>query len=125
MLHFGSKASAAEQGAAREVVQTFYTARAEGDWHTACPLLAPGVRFGMKQAGGRGDEGCGRGIKSLTAGSTMRVGETTLAHVMSLRRRGREAFLVYTSGRGAEFGLQIKHVDGSWKVFGLNPTPIG
>lgn len=125
IVHFGTKASAAEQAAATNVVQTFYTARAEEDWHTACPLLTPGMRLGVKQIGGRGDDGCGRGIKSLTAGSTMEAGETTLAHVKTLRRRGVEGFLVYTSGRGAEFGLLIKHVNGSWKVSGLNPTPIG
>jgi len=125
IVHFGTKASAAEQAAAANAVQTFYTARAEEDWHTACPLLSPGMRFGVKQIGGRGDAGCGRGIESLTAASTLQAGEVTLAHVASLRRSRIRAFLVYTSGRGSEFGLLIKHIDGDWKIEGLNPTPIG
>src|SRR4249919_1051020 len=45
IVHFGSKASAAEQAAATNVVQTFYTARVDKDWHTACPLLTPGGRL--------------------------------------------------------------------------------
>jgi hypothetical protein len=123
-VHFGSKASAAEQAAATETVRAFYTARAEENWPTACPLLTPKARLAVQQDGGRGVAGCGRGVKSMTALATMEAGETTLAKVKALRRRGVEGFLIYTSGKGTEFGLLIKYVDGGWKVAGLNPTPI-
>ncbi|HEX7245502.1 MAG TPA: hypothetical protein VF245_08065 [Solirubrobacterales bacterium] len=124
ILHFGDKGTEAEAEAAAASLESYLTGREEKDWQTACPHLSAEMRGRLKQIGGPGDAGCGKGIEALTATASTAEGEATIAAVKGLRREGSQGYLIYVTGAKKTNAILMVLEEGEWKLVGVNPTTL-
>jgi len=124
ILRFGHKGTEAEAEEAAASLESFLTGREDKDWQTACLYLAAEIRGRLKQIGGPGDAGCGKGVEALTAEASVGEGEGTVAAVKGIRREGNQGYLIYVTGAEKTNAILMILEGGKWKLVGVNPTPL-
>ena len=126
---WGLEASAAEREEVTATLRTFYDARAEADWATACRFLAAPQKaeFAGFVRGKSGNAACAEAMRGLAAGVPERAfdREARIDYVLSLRVGEGNAFLIYTRpGEAQVYANAFAREGGDWKVVSVGPSVI-
>lgn len=128
---FGSEASTADRAAAGRALQAYYDALASGDTEAACALLTAKTREGIQRTleqlqgqGGNLPKTCPEILK-LTTNPRSGSPQLRIDELLSLRRQGDDAFLIYRAGDGKVYSIAMSDENGDWKVGGVSASPLG
>jgi hypothetical protein len=128
---YGSEASTADRAAAGRALQDFYDALGRGDTEAACAMLTSHTREGIQQTieqlqgqGGNLPKTCPQILK-LTVSADQHSPQLQIDLLLSLRRQGDDAFLIYKAGDGKVRSIAMSEENGTWKVGGVSATPLG
>jgi hypothetical protein len=127
---YGDEGDESELQEAAEIVHSFYVARAEGKWDTACSYLAKSNIEQLEQLGAQApefkDAGCGPILKAFTRPLPAAVQrEITTVNAGSFRRDGEQGFLIYYGADETVYAMPLVDEDGSWKVAALSGSALG
>ena len=127
---FGDEGSESELQEVAEVVHSFYVARAEEKWDTACSYLAKSNVEQLEQLAAQSPQltgsGCGPILKAFTRPLPAAVQrEITTVDAGSFRREGEQGFLIYYGAEHATYAMPLREEGGSWKVAALSGTTLG
>ena len=126
---WGLEASGAERARVTRLVRAFLDARARADWKVACRHAAAKQRrtFERLAVGRNGIEACARGMALLARGIPARAfrREAAIGEVLSLRKGGGYAFLIYCPADGEVYARALRLEGGSWRVISVGPTKLG
>lgn len=127
---FGDESGESELQEAAEAVYSFYVARAEEQWDTACSYLSKSNIEQLEQLGSHSpqfkDAGCAQILKAFTRPLPAAVDrEITTVDAGSLRREGEQGFLIYFGADHVKYAMPLRDEDGSWKVTALSGTTLG
>jgi hypothetical protein len=126
---FGSESDESELQEAAEVVHSFYVARAEEQWATACSYLSKSnieqlERLADQSAQSEGAD-CATVLKAFTRPLPAAVErEITTVDAGSLRREGDQGFLIYYGAGHETYAMPLKEEGGSWKITALSGTTL-
>jgi hypothetical protein len=129
---YGSEASQADRLAAGSALDAYYQALGSGDTDSACALLTSRTREGIQQTlqqmqsqgGGAAPTTCSQ-ILRLTVSPGSRSPQLRLTELLSLRRQGDDAFLIYKAGDGKVYAIAMSEEGGSWKVGAVSAGALG
>jgi hypothetical protein len=124
ILRFGQAGTKAETRTASAHLAAYFFDREGEDWGPACSYLSAEMQARLKQIGGRGSAGCGKGIEAMTARASMDEGEAAIVKVKGLRKEGRQGFLIYRTDAGKTNAMLMVLEGGEWRLGGVNPTPL-
>ena len=127
---FGDESDESELQEAAEVVHSFYVARAEEKWDTACSYLAKANIEQLEQLAAQSPQfkgsGCGPILKAFTRPLPAAVQrEITTVDAGSFRREGEQGFLIYYGAEQTVYAMPLREEDGSWKVAALSGSALG
>lgn len=127
---FGDEGSESELQEVAEVVHSFYVARAEEKWDTACSYLAKSNVEQLEQLAAQSPQltgsDCGPILKAFTRPLPAAVQrEITTVDAGSFRREGEQGFLIYYGAEHATYAMPLREEGGSWKVAALSGTTLG
>jgi hypothetical protein len=127
---YGDEGGESELQEAAEVVHSFYVARAEEKWDTACSYLAKSNIEQLEQIGSQApelkDAGCAPILEAFTRPLPAAVQrEITTVDAGSFRRDGDQGFLIYYGADQTVYAMPLREEDGSWKVAALSGTTLG
>jgi hypothetical protein len=122
ILGYGKAGTEAEAKAAAVPLSAYFRDREIEYWPAACSYLSTAMRLRMKQIGGGGEAGCGKGIEAATTERSTSDGEATIMAIKGIRREGRRGFLIYRTEAGETNAMPMVLEAGEWKVDGVNPT---
>jgi hypothetical protein len=127
---FGEESDESELREAAEVVHSFYVARTEGQWDTACSYLAKSNVEQLEQLAAQSPQSKGADCAALLKAFTRPLPaalerEITTVDAGSLRREGDQGFLIYYGARHQTYAMPLKEEGGSWKVTALSATTLG
>ncbi len=125
---FGAEESESELEEAATALHDFYVARTREEWRRACANLSKTVSAQLEQLAARGKQGgqtgCPAALAAITPGLPPKVArETTIVNAGSLRVEGDRGFLIYRSGEGTVYAINMTN-EGDWKVGALAGVPI-
>lgn len=128
---YGSEASEADRAAAGRALQAYYDALVSGDTEGACALLTSRTRDGIEktleqlkgQGGSNAPTTCPQILK-LTVRSDPHSPQLRLTELLSLRRQGDAAFLIYRAGDGKVYAIAMSEENGNWRVGGVSAAPL-
>jgi hypothetical protein len=127
---FGDESDESELQEAAEVVHSFYVARAEEQWATACSYLAKSNIEQLEQLGSQSPQfknaGCAPILKAFTRPLPASVNrEITTVEAGSLRHDGEQGFLIYYGAGHVKYAMPLRDEGDSWKVAALSGTTLG
>lgn len=127
---FGDESGESELEEAAEAVHSFYVARAEEQWDTACSYLSKSNIEQLEQLGSQSPQfknaGCAPVLKAFTRPLPAAVNrEITTVDAGSLRREGEQGFLIYFGADHVKYAMPLRDEGGSWKVTALSGTTLG
>ncbi len=127
---FGDESGESELQEAAEAVHSFYVARAEEQWDTACSYLSKSNIEQLEQLGSQSPQfknaGCAPVLKAFTRPLPAAVNrEITTVDAGSLRREGEQGFLIYFGADHVKYAMPLRDEGGSWKVTALSGTTLG
>ncbi len=126
---FGEESESELQEVA-EIVHSFYTARAEGNWDAACSYLAKSnieqlVKL-VSQAPELNGAGCSEALKAFTRPLPPALErEVTTIDAGSFRREGDQGFLIYYGPDRGVYSMPMREEGDAWKVAALSGSAIG
>lgn len=128
LLEFGREASAEELDAAAESVEAFLDKRAASDYAAACRLVAEQMLDRLerlaKNSTSLKDTSCAAFLEAYLRLPPEERRESTEIDPGSLRRKGAEAYLLYTGADDDVFAMPLREEGGEWKVTVLVPQEI-
>ena len=121
---YGAEASSSERSQATSAAQAYLDARAAKRWDSACSYLSTQIKSQLQallaQAKGARAKGCTAGMQVMTtAVSPSALRKAAAIHVLSLRVKGPQAFLIYRDGEATPSALPMAREGGAWKVGAL------
>lgn len=126
---YGAEASGQQARQVEAALQTFLEARARGEWEEACSHLAKSVRRFLGRLTAKSErlpgESCADFVE--TGGKKLSASERaglTKADVVSVRVEGSSGYVLYEDASDVEYAMAIRSEGGSWKVAGVNGTPL-
>jgi hypothetical protein len=127
---YGDEGEESELQEAAEIVHSFYVARAEEKWDTACSYLSKGNIEQLEQLGEQSPQfkngGCAPILKTFTRPLPAAVQrEITTVDAGSFRREGEQGFLIYYGAGQTVYAMPMREEDGTWKVTALSGTTLG
>lgn len=127
---FGDEGDESELQEVAEIVHSFYVARAEERWDTACSYLSKGNIEQLEQLAARSPQfkgaGCAPILEAFTRPLPAAVQrEITSVDAASFRRDDEQGFLIYSGADQAVYAMPLRAEDGSWKVSALSAAAIG
>lgn len=128
---FGTESQASDRVEAAGILQTYLSARAAGEWATACSYLSASMKKGLEQFGGQAQGkdseplACGQIMQALTQGAPKKaLRNAAEIRVLSMRTEDGQAFLIYKNGEGKPSAIPMADEDGDWKVAALDGSPL-
>lgn len=125
---WGVEGGDAERARVTRIVRAFLDARARRAWRRACRYLAAKQRrtFERLAKGQSGAEACATGMALLARGvpTAAFAREAAIDEVLSLRRGGGYAFLIYRQADGTVYARAVQREGGAWKVISVGPTKL-
>jgi hypothetical protein len=118
---WGVEAGAGQRARFTTIVQSYLDARADRRWASVCALLAAKPRTEQSRGGGTT---CARAMTSFAAGAapaTLR--REARIDVLSLRRGGGYAFLIYRRPDGV-YATALTREGSGWKIVSATPAPV-
>ncbi|HWA53992.1 MAG TPA: hypothetical protein VG816_07455 [Solirubrobacterales bacterium] len=129
LLDFGEEASGEELEEGAAVVEDFFTARADGDWPTACAQLARPVLAKIEHlatsATDLEDKSCPSFLGAFTRLTAKEKEDSEIVEAGSLRRRGARAFLIYHGAKEAVYSMPLNREGDAWKLASLSADRLG
>jgi hypothetical protein len=127
---YGDEGDESELQEVAEIVHSFYVARAEEQWDTACSYLSKGNIEQLEQLSAQSPQfkgsGCGPILKAFTRPLPAAVQrEITTVDAGSFRHEGEQGFLIYNGADQTVYAMPLREEDGSWKVTALSGSAIG
>lgn len=127
---FGDEGDESELQEVAEIVHSFYVARAEERWDTACSYLSKGNIEQLEQLAAQSPEFKGAGCAPILEAFTRPLPATvqreiTTVDAGSFRHDGEQGFLVYRGADQTVYAMPLVSEDGSWKVSALSGSAIG
>jgi hypothetical protein len=127
---YGEESDESELQEAAEIVHSFYVARAEEQWDTACSYLAKANIEQLKQLAAQSpqfkDAGCAPLLRGFTRPLPPAINrEITAVDAGSLRREGEQAFLIYYGADHTVYAMPLRDEGGTWKVAALSGSALG
>jgi hypothetical protein len=128
LLDFGTEGddAALEEGA--QVVESFLAARAEGDWERACAQVSHSMLDKIEHlaatATSLADESCPSFLEAFVRISAKERKEGGNIDAGSMRRRGRQAYLIYYGGDKVVYAMPLSREGDAWKVASLAPKRL-
>lgn len=127
---YGDEGDESELQEVAEVVHSFYVARAEEEWDTACSYLAKSNIEQLEKIGEQASElkgaGCAPVLKAFTRPLPAAVQrEITTVDAGSFRHDGDQGFLIYYGADRTVYAMPLRDEGGSWKVAALSGTTLG
>jgi hypothetical protein len=120
---FGGEAAGSDRSQATSAAQAYLNARASKQWDTACSYLAGPIKqqLGALLAQAKTkSKGCSAAMEAMSTGvSPSALRKAAVIHVLSLRVKGPQAFLIYRDGQGTPSALPMAQEGGTWKVGAL------
>jgi hypothetical protein len=113
---FGAEAGRGDLEEAAAIVHGFYVARVRGEWKRACSALS--AREIESVANG---QACPGALAALTGHVSPALARAlTVVDAASLRRGGRQAFLIYTAPPGrTAYSMPLVSEGGAWRLGAL------
>lgn len=121
---YGVEADSRERARVAVIARSYLKAQASGRWGAACDRLIALLHRRLKMlAGGakslRG-QGCAGAMAAVVGrASPAELRQSAQIHVLSLRVRGKQAFVIYRDGSGHPFNLPLVRENGEWKLSAL------
>jgi hypothetical protein len=127
---YGDEGDESELQEVAEIVHSFYLARAEERWDTACSYLSKGNTEQLEQLAAQSpqlkDGGCGPILKAFTRPLPAAVQrEITTIDAGSFRHEGEQGFLIYSGAGQTVYAMPLREEGGSWKVTALSASELG
>ncbi|MDX6609808.1 MAG: hypothetical protein QOF85_1733 [Solirubrobacterales bacterium] len=127
---FGKEGDESELQEVAEIVHSFYVARAEEKWDTACSYLSKSNIEQLEQLASRAPQhknvDCGTVLKAFTQTLPAAVErEITTVDAGSFRHDGEQGFLIYYGAGHQTYSMPLKAEGGTWKVTALIGTTLG
>lgn len=124
---FGDESDESELQEAAEVVHSFYVARAESQWDTACSYLAKSNIEELEKLAAQSSQSEGADCAAILKAFTRPLPaslerEITTVDAGSLRREGDQGFLIYYGAGHETYAMPLKEEGGSWKITALSGT---
>jgi hypothetical protein len=128
LLGFGQEASEAEMETAADSVESFFTARAKGEWGEACAQLSRAALAKIEHLATTATQLADTSCPSFL-GAFIQVGpsqrrESTEFDPGSLRVKGRLGYLIYYGAGEAVYAMPMSHEGGAWKVGSLSAKEL-
>jgi hypothetical protein len=124
LLDFGEESDETEREEAADVVHSFYSARARGDWPTACAQLSGAVLDKIEHLATSAteleDTSCPSFLETFTRLTARQRHESTVIDAGSLREQGTRGFLIYYGPQEVVYAMSLRKEDGAWKVDSLS-----
>lgn len=124
---YGVESSSSERAATETALRRYLTARARGDWATACLAVASSLEQQL-EAFSRSAKGCPTALRVLSAGAPASSRADVLrGHVVSLRVKGSNAFALFYGLDHHQYVMPMFRERGGWKVTQVAPVayPLG
>jgi hypothetical protein len=123
---YGLEADSAERVAVARLVKGYLGAEAAGRWAAACADLSVVIRSKFRKAAEATPnlkaKGCADTFAALLAKTPRRtLRDGAQIHVLSLRVKDTQAFIIYRDASGKPFNLPLRREGGEWKV----SAPLG
>jgi hypothetical protein len=127
---FGDEGDESELEEVAEIVHSFYVARAEERWDSACSYLSKGNIEQLEQLAAQSpefkDSGCAPILEAFTRPLPAAVQrEITTVDAGSFRHDDEQGFLVYYGADQTVYAMPLRNEDGSWKVSALSGSALG
>jgi hypothetical protein len=126
---FGTESASTDRVAATRALKTYLDARAAGAWAGACARVSAGLKAEFSAFGGESPQGkparCTEVLPTLTTevpASALRA--AAAIHVLSMRVKGSQAYLVYKNGEGTPSAIPMTREGGEWKVAALDGSAL-
>lgn len=126
---FGAESAGGERAQAAATAEAYFEARAAGRWAAACADLAAPIRKQIGAFAGRaqgsGSAACPTAMRALTEGAPpAALRAAARIEVLSLRREGSRAFLIYRDGEDVPSQVPMAREGGEWKVAAIAGSPL-
>jgi hypothetical protein len=120
---FGDEGGESELREMAEIVHSFFVARAEGRWSTACSHLAKRNVEQLEQLTTKSS--CSAALAAFTEPLSPQLErEVTTVDAGSFRHEGAQGFLIYYGAGGTVYSMPMFEEGGSWKVAALIGTAL-
>ncbi len=126
---YGTEAPAAERIAVAAAAKAFLDSEADGRWAVACTYLPSSTQRKMTRAAKRSPQIKGGGCAAVLGTMLARAPKPLLRsgsqiHVLSLRVKGSQAFVIYRNAAGKAYNLPLRREGGEWKVAALTGVAL-
>jgi len=129
LLDFGEEGSGAELSQGEEVVRAFLAARGAGNWSRACAQLSREMLDKIEHLAvsstNLGDKSCPSFLGTFIRLSAKERKETKVEAGGSLRRQGRNGYLIYYGNGEVVYAMPLGREGDAWKVASLSPQRLG
>jgi hypothetical protein len=127
---YGDEGDESELQEVAEIVHSFYVARIEEKWDTACSYLAKSNIEQLEQLASQSpefkDAGCGPILKAFTRPLPPAIQrEITTVDAGSFRHDEEQGFLIYYGPDRTVYSMPMRNEGGGWKVGALSGSVIG
>jgi hypothetical protein len=118
---YGVEADSAERVQLATIAKGYLDAQAAGRWAAACSYLDSKLRSNLASLAASSPasvgRGCAGGIATLLSTATPAALQSAARiHVLSLRVKGDQAFVIYRDGAGKPFNLPLIRQRGDWRL---------
>jgi hypothetical protein len=125
LLNFGEEGSGGELEEAEETVHSFFLARSQEDWQTACAQLSRGMLAKIEHlatsATDLADKSCPSFLGAFTSLSAQERRDSTVIEAGGvLRQRDTKGFLIYFGAGKVVYAMPLSKEGGAWKVGSLS-----
>lgn len=128
LLKFGEEGTDAELGEAGETVRGFFVDRGAEDYAGACATLAKQVldrleRLAVNSTGLK-DTSCAAFLDAFLELTPQERRDSTTVEAGSLRRQGRQGYLIYSGVDDTVYAMSLKEEGGEWKLASLSSEEL-
>lgn len=124
LLDFGEEGSKEDLEEGARAVEDFFTARADGDWATACaqlarPMLAK-IEHLATSTTDLEDKSCPSFLGTFTRLSVKERRDSKVVDGGSLRKQGQRGFLIYYGAGKVVYSMPLNREGDAWKLASLS-----
>jgi hypothetical protein len=124
LLEFGEEGSKEDLEEGATAVEDFFTARAEGDWATACAQLARSMLAKIEHLATSTtdleDKSCPSFLGTFTRLSAKERRDSKVVDGGSLRKQGQRGFLIYYGAGKIVYSMPLSREGDAWKLASLS-----
>jgi hypothetical protein len=124
LLDFGEEGSKEDLEEGATAVEDFFTARADGDWATACAQLARPMLAKIEHLASSTtdleDKSCPSFLGAFTRLSAKEQKDSKVVDGGSLRKQGQRAFLIYYGAGKVVYSMPLNREGDVWKLASLS-----